>query len=104
MTPTNEQAKGAAPEPRRRRPGMLGRRTVGCLAALALGIGSGSLAVAPAAHSQTEDGSVTVRVIRAVDNSGVWTPALEPGIAGVKVTLTDDVGTGVEGSRRPTAP
>lgn len=76
---------------------MLGRRTVGCLAALALGIGSGSLAVAPAAHSQTEDGSVTVRVIRAVDNSGVWTPALEPGIAGVKVTLTDDVGTGVEG-------
>ncbi|MGW2087658.1 SdrD B-like domain-containing protein [Streptomyces sp. NPDC001880] len=89
--------KEAAPEPRRRRPGMLGRRTVGCLAALALGIGSGSLAMAPAAHSQAEDGSVTVRVIRAVDNSGVWTPALEPGIAGVKVTLTDDAGAGIEG-------
>ncbi|MFF9347805.1 SdrD B-like domain-containing protein [Streptomyces sp. NPDC014734] len=40
---------------------------------------------------------MTVRVIRAVDASGVWTPALEPGIAGVQVTLTDDAGTGVEG-------
>ncbi|MFH8477007.1 hypothetical protein ACH4EW_31145, partial [Streptomyces sp. NPDC018000] len=40
---------------------------------------------------------MTVRVIRAVDTSGVWTPALEPGIAGVKVTLTDDAGVGVEG-------
>ncbi|MFE6667253.1 SdrD B-like domain-containing protein [Streptomyces sp. NPDC057697] len=40
---------------------------------------------------------MTVRVIRAVDNSGVWTPALEPGLAGVKVTLTDDAGKGVEG-------
>ncbi|MEV8456915.1 SdrD B-like domain-containing protein [Streptomyces sp. NPDC052095] len=88
---------GAAPEPRRRRRGAPGRRTVGSLAALALGIGGSSLAVAPAAHSQTEDGSVTVRVIRAVDNTGVWTPALEPGLAGVKVTLTDDSGTGIEG-------
>ncbi|MFC0598307.1 SdrD B-like domain-containing protein [Streptomyces palmae] len=41
---------------------------------------------------------MTVRVIRAVDTSGVWTPALEPGIAGVKVTLTDDAGEGVEGT------
>ncbi|MFF1647515.1 SdrD B-like domain-containing protein [Streptomyces sp. NPDC058240] len=40
---------------------------------------------------------MTVRVIRAVDNTGVWTPALEPGLAGVKVTLTDDAGTGTEG-------
>ncbi|MFJ1550923.1 SdrD B-like domain-containing protein [Streptomyces sp. NPDC088246] len=40
---------------------------------------------------------MTVRVIRAVDTSGVWTPALEPGIAGVKVTLTDDAGAGIEG-------
>lgn len=97
MTSTNEQAKEAAPEPRRRRPGVLGRRTVGCVVALALGIGSGSLAMAPAAYSQADDGSVTVRVIRAVDTSGVWTPALEPGIAGVKVTLTDDAGAGIEG-------
>lgn len=76
---------------------MPGRRTVGCLAALALGIGSGSLAAAPAAYSEPGDGSVTVRVIRAVDTDGVWTPALEPGIAGVRVTLTDDAGAGVEG-------
>ncbi|MGW9122751.1 SdrD B-like domain-containing protein [Streptomyces sp. NPDC055663] len=76
---------------------MPGRRTVGSLAALALGIGSGSLAAAPVAHSQAGDGAVTVRVIRAVDNTGVWTPALEPGIAGVRVTLTDDAGTGIEG-------
>ncbi|MBO1417529.1 hypothetical protein J0670_23330 [Streptomyces sp. FH025] len=40
---------------------------------------------------------MTVRVIRAVDSSGVWTPALEPGIAGVTVTLTDDAGVGIEG-------
>ncbi|MFD0339476.1 SdrD B-like domain-containing protein [Streptomyces sp. NPDC127117] len=40
---------------------------------------------------------MTVRVIRAVDTSGVWKPALEPGIAGVKVTLTDEAGAGVEG-------
>ncbi|MFJ9434285.1 SdrD B-like domain-containing protein [Streptomyces sp. NPDC101490] len=65
---------------------------------LALGIGSGSLAMAPAAYSQADTtGSVTVRVVRAVDDSGTWTPALEPGIAGVRVTLTDDAGTGVEG-------
>lgn len=38
---------------------------------------------------------MTVRVIRAVDTSGVWTPALEPGIGGVTVTLTDDAGTSI---------
>ncbi|MFF2897657.1 SdrD B-like domain-containing protein [Streptomyces sp. NPDC057966] len=76
---------------------MPGRRTAGSLAALALAVGSGSLAAAPVAHSQAGDGAVTVRVIRAVDNTGVWTPALEPGIAGVRVTLTDDAGTGIEG-------
>lgn len=76
---------------------MPGRRTVGSLAALALAVGSGSLAAAPVAHSQAGDGAVTVRVIRAVDNTGVWTPALEPGIAGVRVTLTDDAGAGIEG-------
>ncbi|MFG2112053.1 SdrD B-like domain-containing protein [Streptomyces sp. NPDC048718] len=65
---------------------------------LALGIGSGTLAAAPMAHSQGEEGSVTVRVIRAVDDSGVWTPALEPGMAGVKVTLTDYDGKGIEGT------
>ncbi|MGK4579179.1 SdrD B-like domain-containing protein [Kitasatospora sp. HPMI-4] len=97
MTATNEESSGAARVPDRRRPGVLGRRGVGLAAALAMGIGSCSLAAAPAAYSQAGDGSVTVRVIRAVDASGVWTPALEPGIAGVKVTLTDDAGVGIEG-------
>lgn len=97
MTYTLDAARRATPEPRRPRSGVLGRRTLGCLGVLALGIGSGSLAMAPAAYSQAEQGSVTVRVIRAVDDSGVWTPALEPGIAGVRVTLTDDAGVGVEG-------
>ncbi|MFE4588584.1 SdrD B-like domain-containing protein [Streptomyces laurentii] len=97
MTFTNESTRAAAPAPRRRRRGMPGRRTVVGATALALGMGGGALALAPVAYSQTEEGSVTVRVIRAVDDSGVWTPALEPGMAGVKVTLTDDAGAGVEG-------
>ncbi|WP_241002359.1 SdrD B-like domain-containing protein [Streptomyces sp. CB01881] len=65
--------------------------------AVAVGIGACSLAVAPSAFPQSGDGTVTVRVVRAVDTSGVWTPALEPGIAGVQVKLTDDAGAGIEG-------
>ncbi|MFJ9692161.1 SdrD B-like domain-containing protein [Kitasatospora sp. NPDC101183] len=66
---------------------------------MAVGIGACSLAAAPAAHPQpAADGSVTVHVVRAVDASGVWTPALEPGIGGVKVTLTDDSGNGIDGT------
>ncbi|KUJ68506.1 hypothetical protein ACZ90_18120 [Streptomyces albus subsp. albus] len=96
MTGTRAQTNGGARGPGRRRPSAAGRRVVGRVAALALGIGSCAL-VTPAAYPQTGDGSVTVRVVRAVDASGVWTPALEPGIAGVKVTLTDDAGVGIEG-------
>ncbi|MFG3052434.1 SdrD B-like domain-containing protein [Kitasatospora sp. NPDC048239] len=98
MTTTREQESGAARGPERRRPGVLGRRTVGGAAALLLGIGACSLLAAPAAFPQAADGTVTVRVVRAVDTTGVWTPALEPGMAGVKVTLTDDAGAGVEGT------
>ncbi|MFJ2775407.1 SdrD B-like domain-containing protein [Kitasatospora sp. NPDC087315] len=98
MTATNEQSDDAAREPGRRRSGSIGRRAVGGVAALTVGIGSLSLAAAPAAYPQAGDGSVTVRVIRAVDASGVWTPALEPGIAGVRVTLTDDAGVSIEGA------
>ncbi|GAA1951216.1 hypothetical protein GCM10009738_25860 [Kitasatospora viridis] len=53
--------------------------------------------LAPQAYPQSGDGSVTVRVIRAVDTSGSWTPGLEPGIGGVTVTLTDDAGTSIDG-------
>ncbi|MFD4659873.1 SdrD B-like domain-containing protein [Kitasatospora sp. NPDC058444] len=60
-------------------------------------VGSGSL-TAPAAYPQSGDGTVTVRVVRAVDASGVWTPALEPGLAGVRVTLTGGDRAQVEGT------
>ncbi|WP_405364823.1 SdrD B-like domain-containing protein [Kitasatospora sp. NBC_00039] len=98
MTTTREQRPGAARGPERRRSGVFGRRAVGGTAALVVGIGAGSLVAAPAAFPQAGDGTVTVRVVRAVDTSGVWTPALEPGLAGVKVTLTDDAGAGIEGT------
>ncbi|MFB7476816.1 SdrD B-like domain-containing protein [Kitasatospora sp. NPDC056184] len=72
-------------------------RSVGRAVVLAVGIGSCSMLAAPAAYPQVEDGSVTVRVVRAVDTTGVWTPVLEPGIGGVTVTLTDDGGVAVSG-------
>ncbi|MCG6498263.1 SdrD B-like domain-containing protein [Kitasatospora sp. A2-31] len=98
MTTTFGEATGAARGPDRRRPGALGGRTVGGALALAVGIGACSLVAAPAAFPQTGDGTVTVRVVRAVDTDGVWTPGLEPGMAGVKVTLTDDAGTSMTGT------
>ncbi|MFI2608893.1 SdrD B-like domain-containing protein [Kitasatospora sp. NPDC018623] len=67
-------------------------------AALAAVLTGGGLAAAPPASSQAADGTVTVRVVRAVDATGVWTPALEPGIAGVTVTLTDGAGVRTEGT------
>ncbi|MFJ9447002.1 SdrD B-like domain-containing protein [Kitasatospora sp. NPDC101235] len=65
---------------------------------LALLAGSWSLAAAPPAFPQTGDGTVAVHVIRAVDTDGVWTPGLESGMAGVKVTLTDAAGVSIEGT------
>ncbi|MFJ6138792.1 SdrD B-like domain-containing protein [Kitasatospora sp. NPDC092286] len=97
MTPRSEQTNGAAHGPGRRWSGLPGRRTIARSAALAVGIASCSLAVAPAAYPQADDGSVTVRVVRAVDATGVWSPALEPGIGGVTVTLTNDDGVGITG-------
>ncbi|WP_234327403.1 SdrD B-like domain-containing protein [Streptomyces sp. NRRL WC-3742] len=89
MTTTREQTAAAK----------RGRRAVGRITAVAVGIGACSLAAAPAAHPQTQaDGTVAIRVVRAVDTSGKWTPVLEPGIGGVKVTLTDDSGNGIDGT------
>ncbi|MFF7456544.1 SdrD B-like domain-containing protein [Kitasatospora sp. NPDC008115] len=62
-----------------------------------MGIGGCSALAAPAAYPQAEEGSVTVRVVRAVGATGVWSPVLEPGIGGVTVTLTSDEGTGTTG-------
>ncbi|MFI6305940.1 SpaA isopeptide-forming pilin-related protein [Amycolatopsis thailandensis] len=44
------------------------------------------------------DGSVTVRVVRAVDDTGKYTPVLEPGMSGVTVNLTDDAGATISGT------
>ncbi|MFD7645250.1 SdrD B-like domain-containing protein [Kitasatospora sp. NPDC059795] len=65
------------------------RRSAALAALLAAGLATGPAVSAPAA---TADGSVTVRVVRAVDDSGTYTPALEPGLAGVTVTLTGEDG------------
>ncbi|WP_157869128.1 SdrD B-like domain-containing protein [Streptomyces atriruber] len=43
------------------------------------------------------DGSVKVRVVRAVDANGEWDRALEPGMSGVEVVLTDAEGRSIKG-------
>ncbi|MFD8481954.1 SdrD B-like domain-containing protein [Kitasatospora sp. NPDC059673] len=70
------------------------RRSAALAALLAAGIATGPAVSAPAA---TADGSVTVRVIRAVDESGTYSPALEPGMGGVTVTLTGEDGAASAG-------
>ncbi|MGX4732823.1 SdrD B-like domain-containing protein [Kitasatospora griseola] len=65
------------------------RRSAALAALLAAGIATGPAVSAPAA---TADGSVTVRVVRAVDESGMYSPVLNPGMAGVTVTLTGEDG------------
>ncbi|MFM9441424.1 SdrD B-like domain-containing protein [Streptomyces acidiscabies] len=46
----------------------------------------------PAKGKGSGDGTVTVRVVTEVDADGAYDSALEPGMAGVTVTLTDDAG------------
>ncbi len=53
--------------------------------------GLGPLA-ATARAAATGDGTVTVRVVTEVDADGAYDSVLEPGLAGVRVTLTDDAG------------
>ncbi|MGC0421366.1 SdrD B-like domain-containing protein [Embleya sp. AB8] len=96
MGPSSERTDGALNPPGRLRSAARVRRSIGGLAALAVGFGGFALAATPA-YSQTDDGSVTVRVVRAVDTTGVWSPVLEPGIGGVTVTLTGDDGGKVTG-------
>ncbi|MEU5384509.1 hypothetical protein ABZ391_11660, partial [Kitasatospora cineracea] len=68
------------------------RRPAALAGILAVGLVAGATAAAPTAFPASADGSVTVRVVRAVDESGTWSPALEPGLAGVTVTLTGEDG------------
>ncbi|GAA1952812.1 SpaA isopeptide-forming pilin-related protein [Kitasatospora viridis] len=82
--------RGGPPKRRRR---LAAAGTVLTLAAGYLG------ALVHTAEAQAGDGSVTVRVIRAVTASGVWQgAALEPGMSGVTVNLTDDAGTTISGT------
>lgn len=66
------------------------------LALLATGtFAGGAGALTPAAvvrAAEAGDGTVTVRVVTEVDADGAYDSVLEPGLAGVKVTLTDDDG------------
>ncbi|WP_405823688.1 SpaA isopeptide-forming pilin-related protein [Streptomyces sp. NBC_01390] len=73
----------------------------GSPAVAATGLGPLTAATTRAAAG---DGAVTVRVVTEVDADGAYDSVLEPGLAGVRVTLTDDVGsvrhltTGAEGT------
>ncbi|MER5641427.1 SpaA isopeptide-forming pilin-related protein [Kitasatospora sp. NPDC002227] len=69
-------------------------------AATVLAVCGGYLGMAPGgARAETGDGRVTVRVVRDVNGNGAWDGvALEPGLAGVTVNLTDDAGTTISGS------
>ncbi|MDX3451195.1 SdrD B-like domain-containing protein [Streptomyces sp. ME02-8801-2C] len=85
----------AAPPGRRRRlAGLTG------LSLALVATGSPALAVAgfgplaPTTRAAAPgDGTVTVRVVTEVDADGAYDSVLEPGLAGVKVSLTDDAGT-----------
>ncbi|MFJ1757230.1 SpaA isopeptide-forming pilin-related protein [Kitasatospora sp. NPDC088134] len=89
--PSNGAARGAPPPPRRSR--LAAGTTVLALCAGYLG------ALAAPAGAQAGDGAVTVRVVRKVTADGLWQgAALEPGMGGVTVTLTDDAGTSIDGT------
>ncbi|MFD8481036.1 SdrD B-like domain-containing protein [Kitasatospora sp. NPDC059673] len=85
MTHTEQETRASAPR--------AGRRTAERAAAVVAALAAATAVAAPSASPQTADGSVTVQVVRTVDESGTWSgPALEPGMAGVTVTLTGEDG------------
>ncbi|MGY1496479.1 SdrD B-like domain-containing protein [Streptomyces sp. QTS52] len=82
----------APPGRRRRLAGLTGLSlalvATGSPAVAATGLGP----LAVTARAATGDGTLTVRVVTEVDADGAYDSVLEPGLAGVKVTLTDDAG------------
>src|SRR5690349_5534662 len=83
---------------RRQRRRWAGGMSLGLSAALSVSMGAAGFfaAVAPAS-ADAGDGTATIRVVREVNANGKWDQALEPGWAGVTVTLTDDAGRSVTG-------
>ncbi|MEX3099372.1 MULTISPECIES: SdrD B-like domain-containing protein [unclassified Streptomyces] len=55
-------------------------------------VAQAATAPGPAKGKGAGDGTVTVRVVTEVNADGAYDSALEPGMAGVTVTLTDDAG------------
>ncbi|WP_079054333.1 SdrD B-like domain-containing protein [Streptomyces graminilatus] len=84
---------GAPPGRRRRLAGLTGLSlalvATGSPAVAATGLGPLAATTRAAA---TSDGTLTVRVVTEVNANGAYDSVLEPGLAGVKVTLTDDAG------------
>lgn len=65
-----------------------------CSAVVALGLAAG-MPQAQAARTGTGDGALTVRVVNSVDGSGAYTPAIDTGISGAPVVVTDADGHSV---------
>ncbi|WP_405017670.1 SpaA isopeptide-forming pilin-related protein [Kitasatospora sp. NBC_00070] len=69
------------------------------MTAFAMTASVGVAVLGPASRAATGDGAVTVQVVREVNADGTWNgAALEPGMSGVTVTLTDDAGASISGT------
>src|SRR2546421_5420569 len=68
-----------------------------CSAVVALGLVVG-MPPAEAAHTGAGDGALTVRVVNSLDGSGAYTPAIDTGISGAPVVVTDASGHSVSGA------
>ncbi|MFC4336482.1 SpaA isopeptide-forming pilin-related protein [Salininema proteolyticum] len=90
--------------PHRRRPAEHPPKRLGLRgawrAAIALSVAASAIAAVPQpAAAEAGDGTVTVRVVREVNANGEWDgAALEPGMSGVTVNLTDDAGNTISGT------
>ncbi|MFJ5921734.1 SdrD B-like domain-containing protein [Kitasatospora sp. NPDC092948] len=88
MTQTEQETRAPAPR--------AGRRIAGRAAAVVVAFAAATAVSAPSASPATPEGSVTVRVVRAVDASGTYSPLLEPGVPGARVIVTGDDGEQIE--------
>jgi hypothetical protein len=64
-------------------------------------LGVAGAPVTPAAIAGPADGTLTVRLVRDVNGNGSYEPALEVGVAGIPVTVTDPGGATAKGSTGP---